>query len=130
MKRLILSIMAGLLTTAVLSTATDHFFHKTGIYPPYGQPFFDTNLVLLAFTYRALFAIFGAYLTAMLAKDQAKKAVLFLGAIGATLWLIGAIAMWEYAPVWYNIGGVMLTIPFTLMGGTLYELRVRSLKLN
>jgi hypothetical protein len=128
MKRLILSILAGFIKTAELSTAVDEVFHSTGIYPPYGQPFLDTPLVLIAFTYRALFAILGSYLTAVIAKDQAKKAVLILGSIGSVLWLVGGIVMWDFAPAWYNLGGVITGIPFALIGGKLYELRARQLR--
>jgi uncharacterized BrkB/YihY/UPF0761 family membrane protein len=102
MKRLVLSIIAGLLITIILSSSVDHIFHTTGIYPPYGQPMFDTGLVLLAFIYRALFAILGAYVTATIAKEKAKKAVLIIGIIGSVLWLAGAIAFWNYIPAWYN----------------------------
>lgn len=97
MKRLILSIIAGFFVTALLSTAVDHVFHTTGVYPPYGEPLFDIGLLALAFSYRAVFAVFGSYLTALLAKDQAMKAVLILGSIGSVIWLAGSIAMWEYA---------------------------------
>lgn len=123
MKRLVLSIVAGLLTNIILSSAVDHIFHTAGVYPPYGQPMFDTGLILLAFVYRALFVIVGAYITAAIAKDKATKAVLILGIIGSVLWLAGAIAFWNYAPAWYNIAGIILGIPFTLTGGKLYELR-------
>ena len=126
MKRAILSILAGFLATALLSIATDHVFHASGIYPPYGQPFFDTGLVLLALSYRIVFGIMGAYLTAMLAKDQWKKAVLILGTIGSLLWLIGGIVMWEYGPAWYTIGGAVLGVPYTFLGGKLYARRARQ----
>jgi len=127
MTRLILSILAGFATAAVLSIAADFAFHAAGIYPPPGQPFFDTGLVLLAFTYRAVFAILGAYVTALLARDQARKAVLILGIIGSVTWLVGAIVMWDYGPAWYNVGGVLTGIPFALIGGKLYEFRQRKL---
>lgn len=123
MKRLILSIIAGLLTTIILSIVVDHLLHTKGIYPPYGEPMFDTGLVLLAFTYRALFAIAGAFITAIAAKEKANKAVLILGITGSVLWLAGAIAFWNFTPSWYNIAGVVLGIPFTLIAGKLYELR-------
>jgi hypothetical protein len=126
MKRLILSILAGLLTTALLSTVTDHIFHLTGTYPPYDQPMFDTGLLLMAFTYRAVYGIFGAFLTAILAREQASKAVFILGIIGTLLWVAGTIAMWEYAAPWYNIGGILTAIPFCLVGGKLYTLRARQ----
>lgn len=127
MKRLILAVLAGLITNVVLATAMDHLFHTTGVYPPYGQPFRETGPVMLAFTYRALFVILGTYLAARLAKDRAKQAVLTLGTIGSVLWLIGAITMWEYAPAWYNISGVVLGIPFALLGGILAEVRSKQL---
>jgi hypothetical protein len=128
MKRIILSIIAGFFVTALLSTAVDHVFHVTGIYPPYGVPFFDTGLLLLAFSYRAVFAVFGSYLTALLAKDQAMKAVLILGSIGSVIWLAGAIVMWEYASPWYNILGILTGVPLSLMGGKLYQARVQQAK--
>lgn len=123
MTRLISSILAGFLTTAVLSTATDHVLHTTGVYAPYGQPLAGNGLALLALFYRGLYAVLGAYLTAVLAKEQARQAVFTLGGIGAGLWLIGAIVMWDYAPAWYNISGVVLGLPFALIGGRLCALR-------
>jgi hypothetical protein len=128
MKRIILSIIAGFFVTALLSTAVDHVFHVTGIYPPYGVPFFDTGLLLLAFSYRAVFAVLGSYVTALLAKDQAMKAVLILGSIGSVIWLAGAIVMWEYASPWYNILGILTGVPLSLMGGKLYQARVQQAK--
>lgn len=128
MKRLILSIIAGFFVTALLSTAVDHVFHTTGVYPPYGEPFFDTGLLALAFSYRAVFAVFGSYLTAVLARDQAMKAVLILGSIGSVIWLAGAIAMWEYASPWYNILGILTGIPLSLLGGKLYQSRIQQVK--
>jgi hypothetical protein len=95
MTRIILAIITGFLASAIVTIATDHVFHVTGIYPPYGEPFFDTELLLLAFAYRAIYSIAGAYLTALLARDKAMKAVLILGIIGSVLWLAGSIAMWE-----------------------------------
>ena len=126
MKRLFLSILAGLLANIILATAADHILHVTNVYPPYGQPMFNTGLVLLAFTYRALFIILCAYLTALIAKDKAGKALWILGIIGSVLWLIGAISFWNYAPAWYNIGGVVLGVPLTLLGGALYKFRVNA----
>ena len=126
MKRLILSLLAGFIATAALSLATDHVFHVTGIYPPYGEPMFDTGLLLLASAYRVVFQIFGAYLTAMIAKDKANKAVWILGTLGAILWLVGTIVGQELGPLWYGILGAALSIPTTLTGGRLYEYRAKQ----
>jgi hypothetical protein len=121
MRRLILSILAGMLATVLLTTATDYIFHSTGIFPPVGEPMLDKAPAGIAFAYRAIFAIFGAYLTAVVAREQAKKAVLIVGVIGSVMWLIGAIIMWKYSPAWYNIGGVITGVPFAWLGGKLYE---------
>lgn len=75
----------------------------------------------MAFTYRALFAITGAYITASIAKDKAKKAVYFLGVLGTIAWLAGLLRFWDLAPAWYNIGGLLLAIPYALIGYSLYN---------
>lgn len=126
MKRTILSIFTGFATIAVLSAAADYIFHTTEVFPPHGEPFFDTALVLLAFSYRAVFAVFGAYITAELAGNKAWTATLVLGCIGAAFWLLGAIANWELAPVWFNIGGVITAVPLALIGWKFYDMRKKS----
>jgi uncharacterized BrkB/YihY/UPF0761 family membrane protein len=121
MKRIALSIFAGLVLNFILSTAVDFALHASGVFPPYGQPMFQNGLVALAFTYRMLFIILCAWVTAIIAREQAKRAVLILGIIGSLLWLAGAIAFGEYTPTWYNMSGVVLGIPFTLAGLKIYK---------
>lgn len=120
MKRLILSIIAGFLFTAIITTAVDHILHVTKVFPPYGEPFRETGLLILAFAYRALFAITGSYITARIAKEKARKAVLILGCIGTVAWLAGLIQFWNLAPVWYNIGGLISAIPYAFIGLNIY----------
>ena len=128
MARLVLSVLAGFIFTAVLSTAVDHIFHITGIYPPYGQPMRDHGLLLLAFAYRAIFTIAGAYVTSTIAREKAMRAVLIMGVIGSLIWLAGTIVMWEFAYPWYNILGVLTGVPFSIIGAKLYQrLTVESL---
>ena len=124
MKRFILSVMAGFLFTAIVTTIVDHIFHVTKVYPPYGEPFEKTSLLIMAFTYRAMFAITGAYITAQIAKDKARKAVFILGTIGTIAWLAGLVQFWDLAPAWYNIGGLLLAIPYALVGLSMYSRNV------
>jgi len=126
MKRIIFSIFVGWIVGAALSIVTDIFFHSTGIFPPAGQPFFETGLLIIAFSYRAVYQIGSAYITAMLAKEKAETAVLISGIIASIVWLIGTIAMWNLVAAWYNIGGVVLSVPFALIGGKLYQLRLQK----
>jgi hypothetical protein len=127
MKRIILSVLAGVVATGIVSTLADFALHAAGLYPPYGQPMYDTPRLLLAFIYRALFAIGGAYLTAIIAKDRYRKSVIIVGIVGSILWLLGAIALWDLAAPWYNVSGVIFGVPFALIGGKLYENRQRKL---
>ena len=121
--RLILAILAGLVAGAVLSTAADAAFHAAGIYPPENQPMLNDGLLALAFFYRGAFAIGASYLAARLAKERARSAVWALGIIGTLAWTAGTIALWEYARPWYNIGGIVTSIPFALIGGKLNEIQ-------
>ena len=121
MKRVILAVLAAVLINAILASAIDHVFHVTGVYPPYGQPYFDTGLYLLALGYRFIITIGAAYVTAMIAKEQSQKALLISGILGTILWLVGTIAMREMGPLWYGIVGAVTTIPLVLLGGKLYQ---------
>ena len=121
MKRLIVSIVAGFFFTAISTTVVDHIFHVTKVYPPYGEPFKETGLLIMAFAYRALFAIIGGYITAKIAKKKARKAVLILGTIGTIAWLAGLIKFWDLAPAWYSTGGLILAIPYVFIGLYIYK---------
>ncbi len=130
MTRLILSILAGFIITAALSTAVDLVLQMAKIFPPYGEPFFDTGLVLLASAYRAVFQVFGAYVAATIAKDKAKNAVWTIGILGTIFWLGGTFLKPQAGPIWYGLLGAALSLPTTLTGGKLYDLRVKRLQRN
>ena len=119
MVRLILSILAGMIVTTILSMAVDLVLHATDVYPPYDQPFFDTGLLTLSSTYRFLFQILGGWVTARIAQDQASKALWTMGIIGAMLWMAGTLAMPDMSPLWYGVVGAILSIPSVLIGGRL-----------
>src|SRR6266581_1312609 len=123
--RLLLSILAGFIITAALSTAVDLLLQMAKIFPPYGEPFFDPGLVLLASAYRAVFQIFGAYVAATIAKDKAKKAIWTIGILGTIFWLGGTLLKPQAGPIWYGLLGAALSLPTALTGGKLYERRVR-----
>ena len=126
MKRLILAILAAILINFILATAIDVILHTTGVYPPFGVPYFDTDLYLLALNYRVIITIFAAYITALIAKEQAKKALWISSIIGTVLWVAGTIAMREFGPLWYGVAGAVTTIPLVLFGGWLYESRAKK----
>jgi hypothetical protein len=122
--RFTLSVIAGLVTSMALSMATRFILHLCGVFPAPFKPLFDTNLVVIALIYHSIFAIAGAFVTAHVSRDRARKAVIFLGCKEAIMWLLGTIFLWKHSPVWYTITKALIGIPLAMLGGWLYHLYV------
>jgi hypothetical protein len=118
------AILLGFLAVFVLSLGTDQLLHELDVYPPWGQPMFDTGQNLLAFSYRILYTVLGGYIAARLAPRKPMRHALILGGIGtafATLGAVTAITMADLGPVWYPIALVVTAIPCTWLGGILHR---------
>lgn len=126
MKRIIQAVFAAILINAVLASGIDHLFHITGVYPPYGEPMMDDTLTGMAYGYRVIIMILGAYAAAMIAKEKAKQAIWVSGILGTLMWTVGSISMWNLVPVWFHIIGMVTIIPFNLLGWKLYERRTKQ----
>ena len=87
------ALFAGLLAIVVLSTATDLALHRSGVFPPEGQPMVG-GLWVLATAYRVVYAVAGCYLAARLAPDRPLWHALALGWIGVVLSTFGTVATW------------------------------------
>lgn len=120
--RLILSVVAGIATATVLTLLTHLILYAFGVFPHPFEPMFDTPFVLSDLIYHSVFAIAGAFVTAMVAKDQARKAVFILGSKEAIMWLIGLVLLWHHAPPWVNITKAVLGPPLAWFGGKLYAM--------
>jgi len=116
--RSIFAVLAGLVTTVVLSIGADALMHAAGVYPPAGQPMRD-RLLLLASVYRGVFGVAGGYVTARLAPRAPIGHALVLGLIGLALSVMGAVIMWEQSPGWYPISLAVLAVPYAWLGGRL-----------
>jgi len=119
------AIFLGFLAVFVLSLGTDQLLHELNVYPPWGEPMFDTGQNLLALSYRLVYTILGGYIAARLAPRRPMRHALILGGIGtvlATAGAIGAIAMADLGPSWYPISLVVTAIPCTWFGGVLHRL--------
>lgn len=120
------AILAGFLTTAVLSLATDQLFHVLDVYPPWGQPMHEPALNALALGYRIVYSVLGGYITARLAPHSPIRHAVILGSIGfvfATAGAIGTITRYDLGPDWYPIALALTALPCTWLGGRLYERR-------
>lgn len=122
--RFILAVIAGLATSMALSLTTRFILYLCGLFPAPFKPLFDTQLVAIALAYHSIFAMTGAFVTAHVARDRARKAVIFLGSKEAIMWLLGTIFLWKHAPVWYTITKALIGIPIALLGGWLHKLYV------
>lgn len=114
------AILAGFIAVFVLSLGTDQVFHALDIYPPWGQPMFDTSLLLLALTYRIVYGIAGGYITARLAPYAPMRHALVGGGIGFVFSLAGGIAMWDMGAHWYPIALALSSVPCAWAGARLF----------
>jgi hypothetical protein len=120
--RLILSVMAGIAIAAVFSVLTHLLLYAIGVSPPPFKPMFDKQDLIISLCYHSAFAIAGAFVTAWIARKQARKAVFILGSKEAIMWVLGMILLWHHSPPWFNITKAVLGPPLAWFGGKLYQL--------
>jgi hypothetical protein len=118
--RLSLAVVAGIVSSKILTVITHEAFHNAGMLPALGKPLFDLKELWLAMAFHSLYAVLSAMLTAHLAQNQIRKAVIILGSKEAILWALGIILLWKDAPAWYNIMKAVTGIPLAMLGGMIY----------
>jgi hypothetical protein len=120
------AIVVGFLSVAVFSLATDQVLHVVGVYPPWGEPMYDTGLNFLALSYRTLYTILGGYITAALAPHAPMRHVMvvaILGLVAGTAGAITAIRMADLGPNWYPIALAITGFPCVWLGGVIHGSR-------
>jgi hypothetical protein len=113
------AVVAGIMTNVILSVAVDFVLESTGIFPPVGEGKFDTWMLVLALSYRCVFAVAGGYVTARLAPKEPMRHVIILACIGIALGIIGTIVGWNKSAHWYPLALVITAFPCTWLGGKL-----------
>jgi hypothetical protein len=111
--------VAGFVTVAGLSLATDQLLHVLEVYPPWGQPMDETGLNALALSYRIVYTLLGGFITARLAPRAPMRHVRSLAVIGLAAGTAGAIfaIAQEFGPNWYPIALAVTAYPLTWLGG-------------
>ena len=124
------AILAGFLSGALLSIATDFIMEKSGMMSM--ENFKQSSLAIIFFVifYRFIFNVIGCYLTARLAPNKPMKHVIIIGIIGTVLSIAGSIVMWEYAIPFYNITIILMSLPSAWLGGKLFLQTTQTNTLN
>lgn len=119
------AVFFGFIAVVVLSLATDQALHMLGVYPPWGQPMHDTGLVLLALSYRIVYAVAGSYLAARFAPRSPMRHAMALGVVGFVLSAAAAITTipMDLGPSWFPIALVVTALPCAWLGGALHRVR-------
>jgi hypothetical protein len=120
--RSIVAVLAGFFSVAGLSLGTDQLLHTLDIYPPWGEPMYDTGLNALALSYRLVYTVLGGFITARLAPSSVMRHVNVLGLIGllaGTAGAVTAIIAADLGPNWYPIAIAVTAYPLTWLGGRL-----------
>lgn len=112
------AVLAGLVSTFVITTAVDLALHASGVFPPHGQRMADA-LFVLALAYRIPFNAAGCYIAARLAPARPMRHALALGLVGVALATLGAIVMWELGPAWYSLANIAIALPCAWIGARL-----------
>jgi hypothetical protein len=119
------AVLLGFVAVFVLSLGTDQVLHVLHVYPPWGQTMYEPSLNFLALSYRIVYTIIGAYITAKLAPQNPMRHALALGIVGTIVGVAGAIATipMHLGPSWYPIAIVLTGLPCCWLGGVLYTAR-------
>lgn len=120
--RSIAAVATGFVVVIVLSLGVDQVLHVLKVYPPWGEPMYDTKLNMLALSYRLVFNTFGSYLMARLAPSNPWKHVWIGAAIGFVLSMLGVVGalMNDLGALWYPVLLAISSIPTAWLGGTLF----------
>src|SRR5882672_7734870 len=76
------AVLLGFVAVFILSLGTDQVLHILHVYPPWGQTMYEPGLNFLALSYRIVYTILGAYITAKLAPQNPMRHALVLGVVG------------------------------------------------
>ena len=123
--RSVVAVLVGFVAVFILSLGTDQVLHVLHVYPPWGQTMYEPGLNFLALSYRIVYTIIGAYITAKLAPQNPMRHALALGVVGTIIGTVGAIATipMHLGPNWYPIAIVLTGLPSCWLGGVLYRTR-------
>ena len=125
--RSVVSVAAGFFAVMVLGAAADVVLAHVSpnAFDAQGRARLESTL-FIKLAYETLFALIAGYVTARIAVRKPFTHVLVMAAIVLAGRAFIAALTWDVAPLWFNLGVLVLIIPAALLGAKLSELRSRS----
>lgn len=119
MGRSILALLAGFIAEPILVIAADFLYAHLNphAFTPEGAVVGGAAAVVLIYV-QIMNAISG-WITAAIAPKKPVLHALLLGIIGFILCVAVSVKRWDLEPHWYLLGGILLAIPSTVLGGYL-----------
>jgi hypothetical protein len=124
--RSVVSVAAGFFAVMVLGAAADMVLSHVSpnAFDAQGHARAESTL-FVTLAYETLFALIAGYVTARIAVRKPYTHVLVMAAIVLAGRAFIAALTWDVAPLWFNLGVLVLIVPAALLGAKLSELRAR-----
>jgi hypothetical protein len=127
MLRSILAVVAGFLVIGALAGLTDLAVRAMvpGLFAPNGAV---TDPMLLGVTevYVFVYATFGCWLCARIARRRPMFHALVLGVLGLIFNVVGSSMTWQLYPAWYHVVALILVMPAAWLGGWIAERQLEN----
>lgn len=115
--RSVAALLVGIAIVFALSAGTDLLLEHLNIFPAVSQRQFAVWMLLVALSYRCLFAIAAGYITATIAAKKRMRHVTILGYIALIVSIVGVITNWDKPNQWYAVAVAITCLPCIWLGG-------------
>ena len=124
--RSIVAVAAGFFASTVMSLGGDIAFRRMspGSFDAQGHASSESTL-FVTLGYEALFVLVAGYVTARLAIRRIYAHALGMAGILLLARAFTVLVTWDTAPLWFQLGVLILIVPMALIGAKLSELRSR-----
>jgi hypothetical protein len=119
MGRSILAVLAGFVAEPVLVIAADFLFARINPHAFTADGAVLGTAAAVVLIYVQIINAISGYITGRIAPRSPVGHALILGIIGFILCVIVSAKRWGLEPHWYLLGGILLAIPSTVLGGYL-----------
>lgn len=118
----IAAVVAGFVTTAVLSSSADAVLQAAGVLPQ-GHIYVAAPVIALVIAYRTAFSVLGAYLVARLAPNHKTAHAVGLGIAGSVGSVITGVATMNMhvGPLYYPLALAALGVPAAYLGARIAQ---------